>query len=351
MTDESTREPIESLSADQRALAEYFETDTYKNWMASRANRPARAWVLDLMQRDDAFLSPGTSYRSGLLGLSGILLFFAVLMPLEIELAESVMRRSRGYVQMTMFIQFMAFPPMIAFSFATVTPMFWYGPLLVRFASGALMVIPGYIGFYVALMLVDESPPDDFWYGFSAVLFAQFLTAGAVALTVQMWSPWTLAHHREPGTSLPPLGTREMMELTGIAAIGFAIFVSIDTGGIVEGMLFFTGVGFLTSVAVIGILIAFLRRTHRSVVAAIVSAMGAFATALLLCSFFAIAEFGWDSILNDFLVVGLASLFGAIVIYAVMWLCLWWLKSCGWECVSREEERRAAQALRDASGQ
>lgn len=129
-----------------------------------------------------------------------------------------------------------------------------------------------------------------------------------------------------------------MMELTVIAAVGFAVMVSIDIGEFMEALLFFAALGFMSSLAVISLLIAFLRQDHHNHQAAVISGGFAFGSAFLLTGFLAVMEFGWDSILFHFILVSAISVYGAVLICGVMWLCLWWLRSCGWHCVNRKEQ-------------
>ena len=151
-----------------------------------------------------------------------------------------------------------------------------------------------------------------------------------------------MSHARGKDTHLPPLGTRAMFELTVVAAIGFAVFVSVDKFEFMEGLLFFTAVGALSSAAVVFSQIALLREGRRSFPAVVVSAVFAFATAAIFNGFFAVAEFGWELDASSVLVVGAVSLYGGVVIFAVMSLCLWWLHRCGWRCVRQRESRRIA---------
>jgi hypothetical protein len=236
-------------------------------------------------------------------------------------------------------IQTIGFPAIVGFSFATVTPMFWYGPVLIRFATGILMVMPGSIAFYAVANHLDRST-GDIWLAFASVMFTQFVVAGAVALVIQMWSPWTLIHRRGDHSPLPQLGTRAILELTGVAAIGCAMFMGVEVGSNLEGNLFFAGMGLLSSFAVIAVLIAFLRDFRRNLISALVAFAASFAMAGMMCGFLAISEFGYDSITRYFASFVMATTYGAVVIAGVMWLCVNWLRICGWRCVNRNLEQR-----------
>ena len=72
-------------------------------------------------------------------------------------------------------------------------------------------------------------------------------------------------------------------------------------------------------------------------------------SALLLNGFFAVAEFGWNSLIYGAPIMAAVSVYGTALIMGVMWLCLWWLRSCGWVCVNRratagEKPRSATSA-------
>jgi hypothetical protein len=336
-----------SLNEDQQAIAEYFASEAYQR-NKRRAYDPSRrgGWVLENFSLYDRDIVPTTSFCWGLLGLIGIVTFFGLAMPLEMELVEQIFNTGRPmFAFQAIVFQTLLFPAAISFSFATVTPMFWYGSIVFRFALAALMVLPGCFAFYLAASWTGEFPRGEFWLGFMAVMFVYFLTAGSVALTIQMWSPWALSHARHRDSPLPTLGTRSMMELTVIAAVGFAVIVSIDTGELMEALLFFAALGFMSSLAVISLLIAFLRQGHQNRQAAIISGGFAFGSAFLLTGFLAVMEFGWDSILFNFIMVSAISVYGAVLICGVMWLCLWWLRSCGWLCVNRKEQGRASEKI------
>lgn len=331
-------------SEDQRAVAEYFASAGYRQRKAAPIQVADRAWVLDSVPLDHDVL-PTTSFCWGLLGLIAILALFGFMIPLEVEWAGEFLNSGRPtFIVQTILFHTFLFPAAISFSFATVTPMFWYGSILLRFAIATLMVLPGCFMFCLSAWGTGDFLPhdDDFWRGFACVMFAHFLTAATIALTIQMWSPWALSHARPRDPPLPTLGTRSMMELTVIAAVGFACIVSIDAAEYIEGILFFVVVGAVSSLAVISLLIAFLREKHRNYGAAVISAALAFLGACLFTGLMAVVEFGWQSLFYDCLTVAAASIYGAVLICAVMWLCLWWLRSCGWVCIHRRDLRVSA---------
>jgi hypothetical protein len=328
-----------TLNEDQQAIAEYFASETYQRSKLQAHDFPSRSgWALERFSLLDRDIVSTTSFCWGLLGLVGIVMFFGFAMPLEMELVESIFRTGRPlFAFQAIVFQTLLIPAAVSFSFATVTPMFWYGSIVFRFALAALMVLPGCFAFYLAASWTGELAGGNFWRGFIAIMFVHFLTAGSVALTIQMWSPWALSHARHRDSPLPTLGTRSMMELTVIAAVGFAVMVSIDIGELMGALLFFAALGFMSSLAVISLLIAFLRQGHQNNQAAVISAAFAFGSAFLLTGFMAVMEFGWDSIHFHFILVSAISVYGAVLICGVMWLCLWWLRSCGWLCVNRRE--------------
>lgn len=328
-------------TADQIAVNEYFESTAYQEARRTRhrdyqPHQTNKRWTVALSDLD---VSPKLSFILGLAGLNVILLVVGCATPIAMHLTQDFVNRSNGYFFMMAFIQTIILPPIISFSFATVTPMFWYGSVLLRFGVGILLVIPGCLAFYTLINLIDGSPPNDFWFTFSGVMFTQFLTAGTVALVIQMWSPWTLTHLRDESGRLPPLGTRAMLELTGVAAIGCAFFMTDGTDAILEGILFFAGMGGVSSLAVIAVLIAFLRDDRRNLAVAAMAFAASFSMAALLCGFFAIQEFGWSSISGNLLTFTATATYGATVIAGVMWMCVRWLRFCGWRCINRNHEK------------
>ena len=216
--------------------------------------------------------------------------------------------------------------------------MFWYGSVFLRFAMASFAVLPGCFAF-VVLVSIFESGGNDFWLEFFAVMFAYFITASAISLGVQLWSPWTMTHAREGSPVAPQTGTRSMLELTAIAAIGCAILGAIDLEPVMEGVLFFTSFALLAAIAIISLLIIALGETERKRLAVIIAAGSAFVGAALVNGFFAVMEYDWYALTTEFLLIGAVSLYGLVVIGALLALCIGWLRYCGWTCVNRRKQR------------
>ncbi len=324
--DESTR------SEDQREIAEYFASSRYQR---AKSTTWQRERMLANMEVGEA-----KSLLMGIGGLATLVLVFGAAMPLGMQLVEELAFSSGQptYTMMTIIFQTLLYPPIVCFAFATVTPMFWYGSVLLRFAMASFAVIPGCVA-CVVLVSIMESGADGFWREFFAVMFAYFVTAATIALGVQLWSPWTMTHAREGSEFAPPTGTRSMLELTTIAAIGCAVLVSVDLEEVMEGVLFFSSFALLASIGIISVLIIALGETERKRIGVIVAVGFAFVGAAFVNGFFAVMEFGWYALTSEFLLIGFVSLYGVVVICTLMALCIGWLRHCGWTCINRRNQR------------
>ena len=319
------------ISEDQHEIAEYFASSRYQRAKSTTWQRERMVANIEVGETKSLFMGIG--------GLATFVLVFGAAMPMGMELFEEVFRTGRPKFALTMImVQTLLYPPAVCFAFATVTPMFWYGSVFLRFAMASFAVLPGCIAF-VALIAIFEGGADDFWLDFFAVMFAYFITASTIALGVQLWSPWTMTHAREGSSFAPPTGTRSMLELTAIAAIGCAILGAIDLESVMEGVLFLTAFAFLASIAIISLLIIALGENERKRLAVIVAAGSAFVGAALVNGFFAVMEYDWYALTTEFLLIGTVSLYGVVVITALMALCLGWLRYCGWTCINRRNQR------------
>jgi hypothetical protein len=325
-------------SEDQQAIAKYFASETY----ARTKSRPFRASSRPGRSRwPDRSLAPTTSFVMGLAGLSAMLFVLGTLAPMLTGELNWAMETSDNYVIFTMLDQTMIYPAIIVFAFVAVTPMFWYGSVLLRFVLAAILIVPACFGFLSQSDRLD--PPGGFPLMFTTVGFATFLTIGAVAVLVQMWSHWTLSHSRQIDAPLAPTGTRSIMELTVVTAVGCFAFLSVDASDFVEMLLLFMALGLCTAVAVLGMLIAFLRPGRRNFFAASISALFAFGGSFIYSGMHAFNAFGWGKLPSMLLPMVGASIYGAAVFGVVMCICVWWLRACGWVCLSRDDERQVRE--------
>lgn len=317
---------------DQREIADYFSSSRYARTQVQNRQRERMIANIEIGESKSLFLGIG--------GLAGLVLLFGALMPLGMEVVEEAFSNGQPqFAVMCMIIQTLFYPPIVCFAFATVTPMFWYGSVFVRFAMASLSVIPGCVAFVIVLSLVEPGE-NDIWLDFFAVIFPYFITAATIALGVQLWSPWTMAHVRDDPELCPPTGTRSMLELTGIAAIGCAVLANVDFSDVMEGLLFFLGFSVLASVGIISVLIIALGQDPSLKKAIAVTAAFAFAIAFFVNGFFAIMEYDWYALTSEFLLIAGVSLYGMCVIGILVAVCLRWLHHVGWTCVDRRRQRK-----------
>jgi hypothetical protein len=320
---------IASLSEDQRAIVDYFASDAYLR-ASSHPRRPARR---RRRKWPDRQLSPTTSFVMGLAGLSGMLLFFGSAAPLLAGALYEGMDASNYYIAFTMFELTIILPAIIVFAFVAVTPMFWYGSVLLRFTLAAILMLPGCFVFLDGFRSQTSRLNP-------IVALATFLIIAAVAVLIQMWSRWTLSHSRQIDARLAPTGTRSIMELTVVTAIGCFSLLGGDTSDYLDEMLVSMGIGFCTAVAVIAVLVAFLRPGRRNLFAASIAALFAFAGSFILSGTRAFAAFGWGQLPSMLPSLIALSFYGLILFFTIMWLCIGWLRVCGWICLNREEEKQ-----------
>jgi len=127
-----------------------------------------------------------------------------------------------------------------------------------------------------------------------------------------------------------------MMELTGIAAVGFAFIASQSLQDMMEALIFFGGVGIISGPVVIGIERTMLRRNRRHKKRSIAFAVGsAYLIAIFFSGYFALMQFGPNAWLAYLHVILLVSLWGTVLICGTFAICLAWLRYWGWACVDR----------------
>ncbi|NNE00239.1 MAG: hypothetical protein HKN47_23205 [Pirellulaceae bacterium] len=179
---------------------------------------------------------------------------------------------------------------------------------------------------------------------FFATMFALFVGAGATGLIVQMWSPWALSHFRSLDQPLPKLGTRALFELTTITAVSYAIIIALSndpaltTNNFIFGTTLLSVFGIVASLAGICLIQMFLRDRRGRPISVFIPLTLLLGTSLILPTFVAVQEFGWNTIRRDAPIVIVAAAYGMLLICAVIALHLGWLYACGWRCLNRRSD-------------
>ncbi|TWU35279.1 hypothetical protein Q31b_53750 [Novipirellula aureliae] len=296
---------------------------------------PISAWVLHLFDLPKHALVSRTSFMSGLLGIAFALFFVGGMLPILMEIVESIYGTRLTYVVQMLVAQSLGLPVFILLCLATTAAMFWYGSLTMRFGMALLMVVPGFLTFLFSMSLFQNV--SDIPSTMSSVLLAQLLAGATVAILIQFWTPWTLTHLRDADSPLPSTGIQSMIELTAIAAVSFTLFKLIDVIDLYEGLIFFAVVGVLGTSACTRAMIVFLSKEKCDRRAIVLAMLVAYFLAFAFNGFFAVAEFGWDSIRNNVIQIALLALYGAAILFGTVWVTLAWLSGCGWQCVNRRK--------------
>jgi hypothetical protein len=300
-------------------------------------------WGLDHF---DAYedLASRFSIGMGLAGLGFMLALLATAAPIAIEIVNYFSSANRlGFLATTTVIQSIMLPPVISGSIVVSAVFFWHVPISLRFLVASTLVIPAGVLFIVTIAYLESPAELGIAKPFFASMFALFIGAGTISLTVQMWSPWTLSHLRDDDRPYRSLGTRSLFELTGITAISFAIIISLsndpklNSSEFIIGLVLVAAFGILVSFAGIGLFFSFLREHKNQRRPLLVASLLTFGAATLLPSFIAVQEFGWNAMSTDLVLIVLASAYGTSVIGMVAMTHLWWLRLCGWRCVGRRE--------------
>ena len=331
-----TGDDMDPCPDDLQAITDYMVSDRFRGKGVElgdqRHGRPAVSLDPLAVNRGPA------SFFSGIVGPTALALTLAVMMPIGMKLVEELVSVAPTYPVMMAIVQTLFLPPVIAYSFAVVTPMFWYGPLWARFAMAMLVGVPACLGFYVSFTLLISDEDPEFWFGFVLVIFSAFLAIAAIAVSAQLWSRFSLSHAREDNDPLPPIGLRAIFELTGIAAIYLAFASQVDFGDYLEGMLLFGGIGLFSSVGIISSMIVYFGAGRLRRVGILVMIGFVFASSMVINGFFAALQYGLEALTYEVLMIAAVSIYGTLLTLAVMWLCLRWLRFCGWTCVNQKTQ-------------
>lgn len=333
---ETETNPEKNLSADQIEVLKYFRSDMF----ASIAERHPKAFL------PRKHYSRNESLAFGWLSLFALTCMAGIIFPLAMYVVIEVANINRPtFIWMSVLSQSIGLPGMIAFTFTTTSVLFWHGPLLIRFALGLGLVTPPVLLMSMLFMAMEPGSASDFLFAACTVFFCQFLSSAVVAVAYQFFSPWYLteATHADAPES-PRMGLRSMLELTGLAALGFVIIPSLADSDLGIGMAFFAVWGFISTIATIGIMIGLLADPPNRAKGWGIALAFSFGASAMICGFFAVAEFGWGVLSIEMLYVGFASLYGTLLSAGVFALLVKVLQRNGWRCVNRRTFRMKSSA-------
>ncbi|QDT05248.1 hypothetical protein K227x_36480 [Rubripirellula lacrimiformis] len=311
------------VTDDQIAVRRYMDTRAYRRAAASVENP----------------LTSNQSLYGGLAAISVLMTGLTVAMVVIIQLTEDLMVSIPAYLIAMTYIQTLALPPLVVFSFAVGAALFWYPSVLLRMLFGLVMVLPAFGGFCSAIWLAEMRYDPSMMLEPAICLFTQFMTSATVAILVQFFTPWTLAHYRgRTADPIPPTGLRAFFELTAFFAIGFVILVAVGTADLLAGMMVFGGIGIITTGAVTSLLVGTLQSGNQSKRGWVLAAVLAFGSAAVINAVYAASLFSWDAALQNVALVALASLYGALVIMGTFAICVTILRRFQWQCINRRNQ-------------
>ena len=279
-------------------------------------------------------ISPATSFSMAMVGFS---LFFLLVGLLSGSALDHLFTSTDPASEMVFYCvvgQVFFIPMVVSLAMATVTPLFWYGSVLIRFGLASVVVLPGAIAFSIGFDFDGVRPS----------LFAMFLSIAMVTVLVQLWTQWTVSHSRPMDTPIQPTGTRSIMELTGIASVCCAVFAAIDFTDIGLTVALSALVSVITAVAVIGMVIAWLRPRQGNLLGVLAAGLSTLTGSVVLCGSVAVLGIGVQAIGARLLELIGVAIFGAVVFLVLILAGIWWLRICGWVCLNREQEKAALDA-------
>jgi hypothetical protein len=318
-----------SQDIDQIEVESYFASEEFQRVPPSSRipRKERRVWP----NRD---ISPATSFSMALVGFSLVYLLVGLFTGPAIDGLYASMDPANEMIAYCVVGQMFFIPMLVGLAMATVTPLFWYGSVLARFALASAVVLPGAIAF---VMGCDAD-------GAAESLFAMFLSIALVTVLVQLWTQWTISHSRAMDTPIQPTGTRSIMELTGIASVCCAVFAALDLTDIGLTVVLGILVSAIAAVAIVGMMIAQLRPRGGNLFAALISGLFAFTGSAVLCGSVAIFGVGFRSIGTRLPELIGVTVMGTAIFLVLMLMGIWWLRTCGWVCLNREQEKMARDA-------
>lgn len=317
----------ESPNEDQLAIAEYFNSDFFRN--SKRDPVAVRAL-------DDYPLFIVSVVLCGLLSGCGI---WAVAMLKMIERTTSV----PSFTKAILLTDAMVYPISTMFTIAVTVALFWRGSLWRRTLVSLSIIAPAMLIFFGLARQSFDFVEKEFVLNLTAWFFGLFVGAGATTVLFRMFSPYTLLEHAcIDQVKLSPTNLFAFFELTIFFAI---IFVAVSIFS--EDSLLLVTVGcaaWSCSVAtsVIALFIAFLNDKKVSKTALVVAIIGCTLPSFFWTGASAMGGFGWSINLVNFVSIALLALIGLAIQIGFFALCIRVLHSHGCVCVNRRKPRHVS---------
>jgi hypothetical protein len=228
-------------------------------------------------------------------------------------------------------------PPAVSSAFLIATIMMWFGRLLIRFAIGCLLLVPGYIVFCIGITFVASGPDGRLFFGAAVVLYMLVLAAATVAVAVQLSSSWVLVHSVRVRTLAQP-GVGMIAELMVLASIACAVLLSVPSlREYLPATILFVGIGAIGASMAVNLQITFLRdqraRLFWLAISLMIVAVIAVFIPVCMAGLVFVDDGGVDSSWWKWSLVLITPLFAIII--GLSGLHLRWLYRCGWRCIDR----------------
>lgn len=222
--------------------------------------------------------------------------------------------------------------PLIWVGIIIATCLLRSGPVFPRFLMASIGGCIGWGSFLVALAMAS---PSDFAERVHAVAPPAAVYSISFALSVlglQMWVRWSLQEFRPDPPTRWRLGTRDLLGVTFVFAVGCALFLSSKARETILTQFFLIGFGVVTGGLTAWVLLAFVSRARRGI--PVMFAFAFFVIAPMLG--FAIYLISGVSPAEVTQYLGVLYCFAAIVSILMVgsgWMAAAWLRACGWRCV------------------
>ncbi|MGB7329068.1 MAG: hypothetical protein WBD31_29575 [Rubripirellula sp.] len=345
MTTRPTGETAEQ-NPDQAAIADYFASEQFKRSRSTklsadekafrdevrhdqRRGRLLRAWTLELEQED------GLSIGIAFYGLGACWLAIAIFVPHGIWMLGGFTNQVFWF--WITLVQFTFAPMLMCLAMISVTSSMWYVSLAKRFATAITMLTPATLMLVFGLVQIAWIDWNDVWPRVPFLVIAFCVASTAVTLPLQMWGGWSLSQAREMPRELPRLSTYQILELTAIASVIFAVGLFVRDQDVWFEGLACTLISLLCTLSVTAMIVTRLKAPRRFRYVGFITATVFGFTAMLIVSLFGFSRFEetmfWSNQTQQTVAILIASTIGTTIFVGTLRLTTWWLQLCGWQCV------------------